>query len=1271
MELPLLKKPRRFLLLFVFVPSFVGAITDTWLGVPPEGDGRRAAAAARAAGEYDRAGWIAFIHAGDEAAARADFARALAADPADTEALEGAAWLDFAQGRMAAALEARLRYLGAYPGGDGAPALVSTIRLFDGVVPSFREAVPLMRGLAADPGADPAAALAAGRVARQLLMQTGRWDDAQAWADAQGYIKEFALAGVYGRYGLADLDTPFEPDGALPARPAVTIGDRAWRLHKTAFGRADVWGATGAVYGAAYAAAAFDLPAGEYYLEISGDDWYRARMGKTELVVRHPRDGAGATVARARFRAAGGRQLLVIKTVPNFGSEFNTDGAWTFQARILRAADLKPVIVNAAAADIAAAGPGEDVVRVEEPAPAVAAGAIASFYAGMDRVANGDYPGAIANLDAAVEAAPDCALFYVVGAYIRMLAGGEYYMAEAKARLRRARAEDPACVLAVEELAVFASFEGKRDEAVDYYRESLKIEPTYVSSLAGLAEIAYRNDWRPELARRARAALDLNADTHRAWKLLADYHYDQDDTPRAVEAYRRYLELKAEDVDARLKLAECLVLLGRMDEARAEYDAIVIVDPYRQEGYLGRADIAVRRGDEAAAFAAFEAGAAAMPRNAEILEQWGYYLVARGKGDEGYARLKEALALDGSNFRLRLYLTRAGVIAADDVDRALAFDPAALLADPIVPEDYPHADTLMLWDQTGTFLDDDFTFREQNRNLIHLFNDKGRERWGEITILSEDGTELLAARTHLPAGGAVDAVSVKESGGYKVVSMEQVVAGATLEIAYDLNLGRRMIYNLGEYYSQPFFMAEEEGALGRTRFALVTADDFAAGDRLRFETANGAPKPRKIRGRGRTAWLFERRDVPAVVAEPMMPSKDGYAPYVRATTFRDVDTLARWYQGELWGVFRADDILRDLAPARAPGEDDRALAARVYYYVVKNVEGSGGSVFYPSSARLTAFRGRGRTVDRAVLIVALCRVLGLDARIALVGAGGTKKEWDFITPDIFDTVLVYFPTLGEGGTFADPLLDTLAFGEVWTSTYGKPALVVDDRGYEIKRVPVVPFEKDAIALDMSLVLAADGAAEFEGRRSYRGLRGAYRDNFRNPEDRDGNVEITLSSLFAGATVDAYDLENLDDLEGEFALVFQGTVPGYARGRGKNLALKAVPYQLNLAQTYIASEKRRYPLRIERPEAWIDEVRIALPEGWRPEVKGGTERLRGPASHYSLTYEVADGRLTIKRALFVDQGDISPRDYGAFVKFCRDVDKMEKRELMLTPAGEGR
>jgi hypothetical protein len=298
--------------------------------------------------------------------------------------------------------------------------------------------------------------------------------------------------------------------------------------------------------------------------------------------------------------------------------------------------------------------------------------------------------------------------------------------------------------------------------------------------------------------------------------------------------------------------------------------------------------------------------------------------------------------------------------------------------------------------------------------------------------------------------------------------------------------------------------------------------------------------------------------------------------------------------------------------------------------------------------------------------VALCRELGIPAKLALVGTGGSKREWDLINPDLFDTVFVYFPTLGPGGTYADPLLDTFAFGDVWTSAYGKPVLIVDDRGFEVSRVPEAPFEKDSIALDLDLELDYSGAAAFKGRRIYRGLRGAYRESFSNPEERQSNVEISLSQIFAAATIDDYSFDNLFDLSGDFALNFEGRVPNFARVRGEDLAVRVVPFEFALAQVFISSEKRRYPLRIERPEAWIDDVRVKIPRGYDVELLPRDARLEAPGAEYALEVAAAEGTLTIKRHLFIDQGDISPSDYKKFVKFCREVDRVEKREVLLAP-----
>jgi Tfp pilus assembly protein PilF len=1248
----------------ILVAAPAVGVSDEFLGVADAADAPAALAAASAAGQWARAGWLAMVYVGDEAQGRRFFARALAADADDAAALEGAAWLDFTQGRIDEAFAHWRRYLEIYPDGDAAVALVSTLRFFDGIVPTYDEAPDFLLELAARPGCPEATRDAAERTAEALLLQFGRWEDAAALARERGYVDEFALCGIFNKYGLADIDYRFKPEESLTSAPPVTLGEAAWRRVGGRFGLVDVEGALGFNLGVAYATVVFDLPAGEYCLEVQGDDWFRAFLGGVEVLSNHPANGPSRSLHRGEFKTVGGRQRLLIKTLKNNDPIFNTDGEWAFKARFLRASDLAPVAVTPEDDDLA--GGGVPALPLEDKPTRGPGGTLAGFYLALDEFAVDAYKEGVNEVDDALAAAPSCALFYIVGAYGRILTGGEYNLADAKSQLRRARAEDPACVVATEELAVFASYEGKRDEAVDYYRETLGAEPGYVSSVCGLVDIAAREGWDAELLRQGERALSLNPDAHRALLQLADFYYDNDNTARGVDYYERYVAAKADDAYVRSALAEAYLFLGQPEKAAEQYLEILAFDPYDEDAYLGMADLVARRGDEGTALEWFARGAAALPRSAEIRRQWGYYLCGLGAREEGFGVLRDSLALDVSDYRTRYYLEREGALPADAVTAALSVDVDDLLKKELKRSDYAHADAVMLLDQSVVYLNDDFTFRESNYNLIEIMSDAGRERWGEITIMSGAGTEIVQARTYAASGDVVDAVSIKDSSGYKVISMERVVPGAVLEVAYDLNINKRMIFNLLQYYSQPFYMAESGEELLSTRFAVVVDDDFPAEDRLEFETGNQRLKAKRVRGDGRTAYIFQRRNVPAIVEEPMMPARDAYAPYVRVTTMPDVETLAEWYRGELFGKFGVDDFLRKRLEAVELPEGDAARAAAVYYFALREVESSGGSVYYPAPACLTAFRGRGRTVDRAVLIVALCRELGIPAKLALVGTGGSKSEWDVVTPEIFDTVLVYFPTLGPEGKYADPLLDTFAFGDVWTAAYGKPALIVDDASFEIGRVPTAPFEKDSIALDLDLELDWSGGAKFKGRRVYRGLRGAYRESFTNPEDREANVEVSLSQIFAAATIDDYSFDNLYDLGEEFALNFEGSVPNFARVRGDELAVRVVPYEITLAKVFISAEKRRYPLRIERPEAWIDDVRVEIPRGYEVRWMPGDESLRGPKAEYALELGIEGDTLTIKRRLFVDQGDISPGDYKKFVKFCREVDRLEKREIILAP-----
>ncbi|UCH77592.1 MAG: hypothetical protein JSU81_07605, partial [Candidatus Coatesbacteria bacterium] len=348
-----------------------GGVSDEFVGTPG------------AAG----AGWHALVYAGEEAEAAAAFDRALVRDPTSREALEGAAWLDFTHGHLARAFDRWRTYLELYPESEAAVAFVSTVRFFDGVVPAFDETPDFLLNLAARPDCPPATREVARRTAEELLVQAGRWEAAAALAEKQGYIDDVVTCGIFNRYGLADLDHRFEPEEKLEAAPAVTAGEARWRPIEGRFGRLDVEGALGFNLGVAYLTTKFDLPAGEYFLEVQGDDWFRAFVGGTEVLVNHPAAGPSKSLHRGRFTTPGGPQRLLLKTVKNNDSVYTTDGAWALKVRLLRAADLRPVAVKVDASDLAS--PGVPAVAVRAELPPAPTGTMAEFYNAFEAYAAG------------------------------------------------------------------------------------------------------------------------------------------------------------------------------------------------------------------------------------------------------------------------------------------------------------------------------------------------------------------------------------------------------------------------------------------------------------------------------------------------------------------------------------------------------------------------------------------------------------------------------------------------------------------------------------------------------------------------------------------------------------------------------------------------------------------------------------------------------------------------------------------------------------------
>lgn len=253
---------------------------------------------------------------------------------------------------------------------------------------------------------------------------------------------------------------------------------------------------------------------------------------------------------------------------------------------------------------------------------------------------------ALAHFEAAIAADPNYALAHAARSRILTVIGNQYEQGEAR---RAVYAEAIAAAERGVRLAPdaaetqsalgFALFHGRLDAraARGPYERSLELGRGEADILSRYALYSARCG-RIEAARPAierSAALDpLNARTQR---LIGDVEYSARRYAESIPPLRRALQLNERLSVARSMIGASLLMLGRVDEARAEYER----EPNSLFKLPGLAIVAHRQGRSADAGQAMTALVAEHGDNG--LYQQAQVLAQSGREDEAMARLTEAM----------------------------------------------------------------------------------------------------------------------------------------------------------------------------------------------------------------------------------------------------------------------------------------------------------------------------------------------------------------------------------------------------------------------------------------------------------------------------------------------------------------------------------------------------------------------------------------------------------------------------------------------------
>ncbi len=224
--------------------------------------------------------------------------------------------------------------------------------------------------------------------------------------------------------------------------------------------------------------------------------------------------------------------------------------------------------------------------------------------------------------------------------------------------------------------------DNKLEDAVQALRSAIDVRPDWAEAhfLLGTALrlTGQRSAARTELAR----ALEIDASLVEARRVLAEVHADLGEHEYAVEEGRRYLQQKPDAHDTRVRVAQSLVLLGRLDEALSEVNSIP--ESARDESVdfaLGR--IYTAKGDNTKARDLLLQALEKRPNHPDILRGLLQIEEKMGKTDESLARIQKAVADKPDDAKLQ-QLGSVVALAQGRVDEATKFLEHAI---EIAPDD--------------------------------------------------------------------------------------------------------------------------------------------------------------------------------------------------------------------------------------------------------------------------------------------------------------------------------------------------------------------------------------------------------------------------------------------------------------------------------------------------------------------------------------------------------------------------------------------------------
>jgi tetratricopeptide (TPR) repeat protein len=200
--------------------------------------------------------------------------------------------------------------------------------------------------------------------------------------------------------------------------------------------------------------------------------------------------------------------------------------------------------------------------------------------------------------------------------------------------------------IACSNLGDYELAQGHYDEAINLYRESIRLMPGYQLAYAPLGVALCKTGRLAEGIQELQLAVKLEPDSAQIHANLADALVQDGQGGDAVKEYKEAIRLDPDDLDARNLLGVLLENAGHLDEAIQQFEEIIRRNAAYVRAYNNLGLALESQGHLDQAFAEFTKAVQLDPHDAKGHFNLGMILKARGRLDEAIGEFEEGLKLE-------------------------------------------------------------------------------------------------------------------------------------------------------------------------------------------------------------------------------------------------------------------------------------------------------------------------------------------------------------------------------------------------------------------------------------------------------------------------------------------------------------------------------------------------------------------------------------------------------------------------------------------------